>query len=330
MACPFVERHQADVAGMVSCFDRVVLTGSLPDIGHSRAMESWLRIHQVRLADYPRRASCTSFRRWSAARRSATGGTRRPAPRRCARLRKSACTTASTSSMSASGCVREPPKSAGSIDIDVSERGSIAAISNEPGRAETKPVSHVTPQILVVPYGPPVCSPSWLTRPRAVLHLAYDGLLLPSSLIQGHPGTSGICYGAKLRIAPTGLPPASSTARFAARQRPSFDRRLTNLVSVGIQSPRGARRYSQFRGPEHRRSDEMLSNQTLHHDDHLFHQFTGWSEATVRRCRSCVYDNFQIVSLPSRQVAFPYHCGEAIPETSRILTKGQGHYPIHN
>lgn len=54
MACPFVERHQADVAGMVSCLDRVVLTGSLPDIGHSRAMESWLRIHQVRLADCPR------------------------------------------------------------------------------------------------------------------------------------------------------------------------------------------------------------------------------------------------------------------------------------
>ena len=39
---------------MALCFDRVVLTGSLPDIGHARAMESWLRIHQVRLADYPR------------------------------------------------------------------------------------------------------------------------------------------------------------------------------------------------------------------------------------------------------------------------------------
>ncbi len=54
MACPFVKRHQADVAGMVSCFGRVVLTGSVPDIGHARAMESWLRLHQVWLADYPR------------------------------------------------------------------------------------------------------------------------------------------------------------------------------------------------------------------------------------------------------------------------------------
>ncbi|MDE0208369.1 MAG: hypothetical protein OXJ64_00625 [Boseongicola sp.] len=26
----------------------------MPDIGHARAMESWLRTRQVRLADYPR------------------------------------------------------------------------------------------------------------------------------------------------------------------------------------------------------------------------------------------------------------------------------------
>lgn len=54
MACPFVARHQAGIAGVVSCFDRVVLTGSLPDIGYARAMESWLRVLRVRLADYPR------------------------------------------------------------------------------------------------------------------------------------------------------------------------------------------------------------------------------------------------------------------------------------
>ena len=54
MECPFVERHYEDIAGVVSCFDRVVVTGSLPDIGHGRAMESWLHIHGVRLADYLR------------------------------------------------------------------------------------------------------------------------------------------------------------------------------------------------------------------------------------------------------------------------------------
>ena len=36
MECPFVARHQADVAGVVSCFDRVVLTdaGHRPCPGH--------------------------------------------------------------------------------------------------------------------------------------------------------------------------------------------------------------------------------------------------------------------------------------------------------
>lgn len=45
----------------------------------------------------------------------------------------------------------EPLISAGSIDLDASKPGSVVAISNEPDRAETRPVSHVTPQILVVP-----------------------------------------------------------------------------------------------------------------------------------------------------------------------------------
>ena len=46
---------------------------------------------------------------------------------------------------------REPPKSAGSIDKDVSKPGLDAAILYEPSRAQTSPVSQVTPQILVVP-----------------------------------------------------------------------------------------------------------------------------------------------------------------------------------
>ena len=46
---------------------------------------------------------------------------------------------------------------------------------------------------------------------------AHDGFLHPSSQVQGHPHTRGICYGAKPRIAPAGLSPASSAARLAAR-----------------------------------------------------------------------------------------------------------------
>ena len=29
---PFVERYQEDVVGVLSCFDRVIVTGTLPDI----------------------------------------------------------------------------------------------------------------------------------------------------------------------------------------------------------------------------------------------------------------------------------------------------------
>ena len=50
---PFVERHQADIAGVISCFDRVVITGTLPDIGHATAMAGYLGSHGVRLFDYP-------------------------------------------------------------------------------------------------------------------------------------------------------------------------------------------------------------------------------------------------------------------------------------
>ena len=45
----------------------------------------------------------------------------------------------------------EPPKSAGSIDMNVAKPGSVAAILKELGRTETRPVSHVTPEFLVVP-----------------------------------------------------------------------------------------------------------------------------------------------------------------------------------
>ena len=48
MVSAYVERYQAMIRGEIWCFDRVVITGSLPDIGHARAMEA-----------------CTSFRSWT-------------------------------------------------------------------------------------------------------------------------------------------------------------------------------------------------------------------------------------------------------------------------
>jgi hypothetical protein len=50
----FVERHQDKIAGVLSCFDRVVIAGTLPDIGHAGAMAGWLSYHKIRLFDYPR------------------------------------------------------------------------------------------------------------------------------------------------------------------------------------------------------------------------------------------------------------------------------------
>ena len=51
---PFVERHQTKIAGVLACFDRVVITGTLPDIGHAQAMAGYLSYHHIRLFDYSR------------------------------------------------------------------------------------------------------------------------------------------------------------------------------------------------------------------------------------------------------------------------------------
>jgi hypothetical protein len=53
----FVERHAAKIRGTLSCFDRVVITGTLPDICHPGAMAAYLTARQVRLFDYPQWAA---------------------------------------------------------------------------------------------------------------------------------------------------------------------------------------------------------------------------------------------------------------------------------
>nr|VFK20960.1 MAG: hypothetical protein BECKLPF1236A_GA0070988_102833 [Candidatus Kentron sp. LPFa]VFK34607.1 MAG: hypothetical protein BECKLPF1236C_GA0070990_102843 [Candidatus Kentron sp. LPFa] len=49
---PFVERHQGDIFGVLSCFDRVVITGTLPDICYPQAMAGFLSYQGIRLFDY--------------------------------------------------------------------------------------------------------------------------------------------------------------------------------------------------------------------------------------------------------------------------------------
>jgi hypothetical protein len=50
---PFVQRHQDNIGGTLSCFDRVVITGTLPDICHPGAMAGFLDYHGIRLFDFP-------------------------------------------------------------------------------------------------------------------------------------------------------------------------------------------------------------------------------------------------------------------------------------
>ena len=49
-----LERHQNRIVGVVSCWDRVVLHGTLPGFGHSAGMTSYLKAHGIRIFDYTR------------------------------------------------------------------------------------------------------------------------------------------------------------------------------------------------------------------------------------------------------------------------------------
>jgi hypothetical protein len=50
-----VERHSKEVVGTISCFDRVVITGTLPDMAHRSAAERFLATAEIPLGDF---ASC--------------------------------------------------------------------------------------------------------------------------------------------------------------------------------------------------------------------------------------------------------------------------------
>ena len=50
----FIERHAEKIAGVLSCLDRVVIRGTLPDICHAQAATSYLFNHKIRIFDYTR------------------------------------------------------------------------------------------------------------------------------------------------------------------------------------------------------------------------------------------------------------------------------------
>ncbi len=48
----FLERHSDNIAGIVSCFDRVVIQGTLPDICHPKAITDWFFGRKIRIFDF--------------------------------------------------------------------------------------------------------------------------------------------------------------------------------------------------------------------------------------------------------------------------------------
>ena len=49
-----IDRHATKITGVLSCFDRVVIQGTLPGLCYAEGMASFLRQRNVRIFDYPR------------------------------------------------------------------------------------------------------------------------------------------------------------------------------------------------------------------------------------------------------------------------------------
>ena len=54
MNAPLLERYRDRIAGVLSCYDRIVITGTLPGACHHAGMTSFLNAHHIRIFDYPR------------------------------------------------------------------------------------------------------------------------------------------------------------------------------------------------------------------------------------------------------------------------------------
>src|SRR5260370_7613112 len=47
------ERHADQITGVLSCYDRILVFGTLPNICFAEGMTSYLYAHKVRIFDYP-------------------------------------------------------------------------------------------------------------------------------------------------------------------------------------------------------------------------------------------------------------------------------------
>jgi len=47
-----VERYLDEIKGVISCYDRLIITGTLPQICFAEGMTTWLYTHNIRIFDY--------------------------------------------------------------------------------------------------------------------------------------------------------------------------------------------------------------------------------------------------------------------------------------
>jgi hypothetical protein len=48
------ERYRERLAGVLSCYDRMIITGTLPGACHAKGMTAFLSARRIRIFDYPR------------------------------------------------------------------------------------------------------------------------------------------------------------------------------------------------------------------------------------------------------------------------------------
>ncbi len=54
LAMALAERYATNMHGVLSCFDRIIITGTLPGACYAAGMTSYLYTHGIRVFDYPR------------------------------------------------------------------------------------------------------------------------------------------------------------------------------------------------------------------------------------------------------------------------------------
>ena len=47
------ERYRERLAGVLSCYDRIIVTGTLPGVCYAKGMTAFLSARQIRIFDYP-------------------------------------------------------------------------------------------------------------------------------------------------------------------------------------------------------------------------------------------------------------------------------------